>query len=585
LNNVLPVRNAASSLWYEWLRTRLEKNVPYDQIIEGIVTAQSRQKGESYLDYCKSMTQACIPGNEELFAERDGLPLFWARQNFQTPEDRAIGFAYTFLGVRIECAQCHKHPFDQWSKQDFEQFAKVFAPIRVNQNQVSPDAKKERDALLKDLTGDKELKGGELRKALYEAANDGKTVPFGELLVNVRQLPERSKKAPGKSKNSVKKNDRPPQIPSGRILGQPDQLLLNEDPRPELMNWLRSPENPYFAKAIINRVWSNYFGTGIVDPTDDMNLANPPVNAALLDYLAAEFIRHQFDLKWLHRTIVSSHAYQRSAITNETNGSDRTNFSRHIPRRLPAEVVYDAVALATGSDQQASRLRQQIDELAIADGKPRRRNQQDFALGVFGQSIRESNCDCDRSDSPSLLQSIYLQNDGDIHERLTEKDGWVAQACQAMGVAGPASDSSANLSAGVRRAEAMRTQFVRQIEKFLSQPKRQQEKMRPQLEREHRRVSQKFEQLGYKVPSLTSLLEDVASWQVSKADHNKKSVDSAATVASLVEEAYLRTLSRLPEEEEALISLEFIRESASPAQGFQSLLWALMNTKEFIITH
>ncbi len=118
---------------------------------------------------------------------------------------------------------------------------------------------------------------------------------------------------------------------------------------------------------------------------------------------------------------------------------DRINFARHIPRRLPAEVVYDSVVLATGSDEHASKLRGELDEMAIAEGKPRQRNQQDFALEVFGQSIRESNCDCDRSDSPSLLQSIYLRNDKDMYQRLADKNGWVAQACKSLGVDGPQS--------------------------------------------------------------------------------------------------------------------------------------------------
>ncbi len=205
LNNVLPIRNAATRLWYEWLRTRIDANMPYDEIIEGIVTAESRQPDESYVEYCKSMTKACTPGNEEMFAERDGLPMFWARRNFQKPEDRAIGFAYTFLGVRIECAQCHKHPFDQWSKKDFEEFSQLFTPIRVNQNQVAPDAKKERDELLEKLTGGKKLKGGDLRRAIYQAAQDGKTVPFGELVVTTRSVSDKARKAREAAKKKGRK--------------------------------------------------------------------------------------------------------------------------------------------------------------------------------------------------------------------------------------------------------------------------------------------------------------------------------------------------------------------------------------------
>jgi hypothetical protein len=105
------------------------------------------------------------------------------------------------------------------------------------------------------------------------------------------------------------------------------------------MDWLRSPDNPLFAKAFVNRVWANYFNVGIVQPADDMNLANPPVNAPLLDYLAKGFIEHEFDMKWLHREILNSRTYQLSWIPNSTNRHEERNFARAVPRRLPAEIA------------------------------------------------------------------------------------------------------------------------------------------------------------------------------------------------------------------------------------------------------
>ena len=319
------------------------------------------------------MTKACT-GEPERFTERDGMPLFWARRNFQKPEDRAIGFAYTFLGVRIECAQCHKHPFDQWSKNDFDEFAKLFGSIRAgNSNIVSSESKKERAELLESITGGEKLNNGDLRRKIYAAAKEGKVVPFGELVFNSRGLSDRQKKARAAAKRKGRKLP-PLKIPTGKILGIEEDLALDKDPRPaNLMDWLRDESNPYFAKAIVNRVWSNYFGAGIVNPTDDMNLANPPSNAPLLDHLASEFIEHDFDLKWLHREIVTSDTYQRSAEINATNVGDRVNFSHHIPRRLPAEVVFDMVALATGSTEKASQLRGELNQMAIAEGMARSR--------------------------------------------------------------------------------------------------------------------------------------------------------------------------------------------------------------------
>lgn len=581
LTNVFPIRNVAPRLWYEWLRVRLEKNMPYDKIVEGIIAADNRQPNEDYLQYCESMTEACKPGKEELFAERDGLPMYWGRRNFQKPEERAIGFAYTFLGVRIECAQCHKHPFDRWSKDDFEQFSKLFTPIRYSSTVVAKDAKQDRQRLLNDLTDGKKLRGGDLRRAVQKGVQQGKIVPFGELVFD-DSIIQRLQKSKSQSKRKGVKS-KPIKIPSGRILGEKENLTLDADPRDALMTWLRSNDNPYFARAIVNRVWSNYFGDGIVSPTDDMNLANPPVNEPLMNYLANEFIKHDFDLKWLHHEIVASETYQRSAETNATNAMDRTNFSHHVPRRLPAEVVYDAVILATGSDSQAEKLRTEVHEMAIAEGQPKRRNQQNFALEVFGQSMRESNCDCDRSDAPSLLQSIYLRNDAEMHNRLSDKNGWVAQACSELGVEGPRSDPDPRKAMIQQRAEGYRKQFLARIAQYKKIPLERQTKLKSLLQKEYKRLVTKLKPYNFSVPKLAVLLKDEDSWP--ELDVRTASKAPTKTLEQLIEEAYLRTLSRYPDPEEAEISVTFIEESETPADGVQSLLWALVNTKEFILSH
>ena len=557
--------------------------MPYDEIVQGIVTPHSRQGDESYLEYCEAMTLACKPGNEEMFAARDGMPLYWNRRDFQKPEDRAIGFAYTFLGVRIECAQCHKHPFDKWSKEDFESFARLFSPIRANANTVSPDAKGDREEMISTITDGEELKGGKLRKQIYEAAKKGAVVPFSELLVNTQAITARARREAKK-----KGRDVPMRIPSGKILGELTKVSLDNDTRPALMDWLRSTDNPYFSQAIVNRVWSNYFGVGIVDPTDDMNLANPPSNAALLDHLASELIRNGYDLKWLHRTIVASETYQRSAKTNSTNELDRTNFSRHVPRRLPAEVLYDATVLATASNSRAAALHGTLDSMAINNGKTRDAKKPDFALTVFGTSIRESNCDCDRSDSPSLLQSIYLRNDSDVHAQLTDRNGWVAEACRQVGAEGPNGQNDIRKDKAAKQAGAIKTRFLTRIERFKELPEDRQQKQMPELRQNHRRIVENMKLLGYQVPDLDQLIANEKAWGLTKAETKTapaQGSSSTEAMENIVKEAYLRTLSRYPDSQESDIAISYINESKTPADGIESLMWALINTKEFIITH
>lgn len=587
MNNVLPVRNVSTKLWFAWLRKRLDNNTPYDKIIEGIVTANTLEEGESYLEYCNEMTKAC-GGDFQRFADRESMPLFWARRNFQKPEERAIGFAYTFLGVRIECAQCHKHPFDQWSKQDFDDFSKLFTPIRAgNANQVSTKSRSTRDELMEQLTEGKKLKGGDLRRAIYKAAAAGKVVPFGELVVNTRGLSANQKKQRAKAKKQGRKL-RPVRIPTGKILGVEQEVELSQDPRPALMAWLRDASNPYFAKAIVNRIWSNYFGIGIVDPTDDMNLANPPSNAELLDHLASEFIAHDFDLKWLHREIVSSDTYQRSSATNSTNVSDRTNFSHHIPRRLPAEVVYDMVVLATGSTKKADEMRSELDQMAIADGKARKRNGSDFALEVFGQSIRETNCDCDRSNSPSLLQSIYLRNDIDMYNRIADRDGWVAEACKELGFAAPRVGADPKAKSRQRAADSMRKQAIIRIKQFVKLPKQRKEKSRKRIKQQHLSLTKRMSK-EYHVPSFAELVADPTCWPEltppKSPEGNGVGPDAKSSLDQIVQQAYLRTLSRYPDDDETQIAVSYIVESDNPTNGIEGLMWALVNTKEFIISH
>lgn len=602
LNNYLPVRGLASQMWFAWLKKRLAENVPYDQIVEGIVKAESRLPDESYVQYCETMSDICRTGNVETYAERPGMPIYWARNNFRTNEERAIGFAYSFLGVKVECAQCHKHPFDRWSKQDFDQFAALFAPVRATQNSYAPESMKEMRGLTDAITEGAKLNGGDLRRKMTEAVKAGKTVPFPELTI-IKQNP-RNRENPNKPNN----RNRPAVGRSGRILGEASMVAIQGDPREALMAWLRSPDNPYFAKAIVNRVWANYFGVGIVNPVDDLNLGNPPSNAALLEHLSQGFIDSGFDLPWLHRHIITSDAYQRSSVPNVTNVQDTKNFSRHVPRRLPAEVLRDSIRLATAGAEAESRARTELVGRAInSDVGPGQPGQgprgRDFALQVFGQSTRESNCDCDRSDQANLLQSLYLRNDIDMHQALAQRDGWLQQATSSWS---PPAVSGRPGAAATSRVDARtREQMLKRIEAFLQVPEPRKDQMRQRLVKELQQVNSRRTQNDLEPLRFGELMREaretlrggnlltegeVVSEEGADAPGAipvavKQPTVAQAEIDAKIRTAYLRTLSREPDAEELAIAQQHLRDAEHPVAGLRAVLWALLNTKEFVLTH
>jgi hypothetical protein len=488
LNNISPVRGSASKEWYQWINKRVTENVPYDDLCEGIVAASSRQPGQSFTDFCKEMTDCYREDSGKTYADLPSMTYYWQRRDFTEIEARAVAFAYSFMGIRIQCAQCHKHPFDQWSKDDFHQFKNFFATVTSARNAASPEARKEYDAIVAKL-GITSLRGNELRTALPNLIKQGKTVPFPEVYVTNR------------IQRSRNPDEEYPMFDKAKLLGG-DVVDIQKsagDPRKIVMDWLRQKDNRFFASAFVNRVWASYFNVGIVEPPDDLSLANPPSNKALLDYLAQGFVENKFDMKWVHRTIANSRTYQASWQPNETNRMDEKNFSRAVPRRLPAEIAYDAIQQATASDQIAATMRHDVTNRAIAIPAASARNQANagpaYALSVFGRSIRETNCDCDRSMEPSLLQTVFLQNDRDMLTMIDRtRAGWLDQVA--------------------RESKAQNTD-----------------------------------------------------------------------TAELVRQAYLRSLSRYPTDDELSRSVQYIAESSDTITGLRGVLWALLNTKEFIVNH
>jgi hypothetical protein len=567
-NNGPDRRNEASRAWYEWMRERIRKNVPYDEIVAGIVLARSRLDGESYADYCRRMSGYMSDDSTTSFADQPYLPYFWTRSNFDSSEERALGFAYTFLGVRIQCAQCHKHPFDQWTKDDFDRFENFFTRVRFAD---APGVKDQYKEMLAGLGIDPKKKGNDLDKELFALVKKGKVVPFRETFVTPPPKPLDPRAAERLKKDKDKKRR---QIVAGRtatVLGG-EEFRVDEldDPREVLMDWMRHEDNPYFARAIVNRVWAAYFNVGIVEPPDDLSLANPPSNDALLDHLADGFRANRYDLKWLHREITNSRTYQLSWKTNETNRLDERNFARAVPRRVPAEVVYDAIKTATASDSEAAKLQSSMKGRAIADPIVSPRGGQ-YALTVFGRSIRESNCDCDRSMEPSLLQTVFLQNDQEMLSMISRKGGWIDELVKAKPVE-TAPDP-------VKR----RTNDRRSLERALDRATDKLAKARSGGD--ERQIKQAENALAFvqkRADELRKLDETAAA---DAAQTGTLTPEEESRVADIVKQAYLRTLSRPPQPHEVARALAYFRESGDMVVGSRDLLWALLNTKEFVVNH
>lgn len=488
------MNSPAATQWNQWLRQRVADNTPWDEIAAGIILAHSRRPDQRFDDYAAEQSMFLKKKSPTDYNAADNpMHYYWFRSNNQTPTDRALSFGYVFLGVRLQCAQCHKHPFDRWSKQDFEQFTEFFSRVKVG---VSPQSRDRQFHLKKKLGVPAELDTAALRRQMYmRVAAEGLPIPWNEIFIE----PTRDK----------------PHI--AKLLGD-NAIDLNEfeDPREPLMAWLTRKDNPYFARAIVNRVWRRYFGVGIVEPPDDFNTANPPSNAELLTWLNDQFIAHDYDLKWLHRTIANSRTYQTSWLPNETNRLDDRNFSHARVRRLPAEVAIDAILQSTVNTAKQKQWASSTERKIAQHPKSIQSRGVDFSLLVFGKPLRTTNCDCERQTQPTLLQSLYVRNDHELLQWLERPDGWLQQIAREYKV-----------------------------------------KLSP---------------------------ETTVAKKVKEPDDDAQPTNEA-TRTTLIKRAYLRTVNRQPTAEEQEIASKHLTASENIAEGMRDLLWALINTQEFLTNH
>ena len=311
----------------------------------------------------------------------DGASNFYAVH--QDPESMAENVSQAFLSLSIGCAHCHNHPLEKWTNDQYYQFANLFARVHA-----------------KGWGGDG--RSGDGVRTLY-------VEPKGDLI-----QPRTGKPQPPAPLDA-------PPIPMGDT----------GDRRQALADWLTSPNNPYFTRAIVNRVWAHYMGVGLVDPVDDMRASNPPSNEALLARLASELVAQHYDLKSLMRLILTSEAYRRSGEALPENRDEHRYYTRYYSRRLPAEVLSDAIADVTGVPDSYKEIAMNdgsVENTAFYKEGTRALELYDSAvksyfLKTFGRNQREITCECERSNQPSLVQVLHLSNGSTINDKLSAKEG------------------------------------------------------------------------------------------------------------------------------------------------------------------
>lgn len=444
--------NASTRRTYEWLRARLLENIPYDVLTERILLATSadgRPAAEWVAEVQAQLAEdAAKEPDLKSYAGRRSLDLYWQRPSAAGVKG-ALAIAHSFLGLRLECAQCHRHPYDVWQQDDLLSFANFLMPIGGSGGTPSPEVAKAADDLVKEA---KDLR--EEAKKLAADAKDKKDASkddaarLKDLIKSkndrAQQLDTAVKRLKGTEVRVLAKA--PPASVSStlgsqksdtlRLLGdkQPTKIAPGDDPRAALMAWLRLDNNPYYGKALVNRVWAHYFGRGIIDPPDHLSPFNPPTHPELLAELSADFVKHGYDLKHLHRRILTSRTYQQSAQTNASSKHDQANYASFSIRRLSAEVMVDAVNHATlGKETFPPEFfvpaGAKAVEVAGSTGLENKKATLHYAFHIFGRPVRSPDvqCDCERDPAVTVVQALFLANHPSIQAKISAADGRVAQ--------------------------------------------------------------------------------------------------------------------------------------------------------------
>ncbi len=330
--------------FHDWIRTALQENKPYNELVTELVTASGEVGRNPAVAWYRSVKDS---------------------------KEQMQDLAQVFLGIRMQCAQCHHHPYEKWSQDDYYSFAAFLSSVG--------------------------RKKGEQ--------------PDEEIIFHKRVAP------------SMQNPNSKAVLKPAALGEEPLTLELSDDPRNALADWLTNEENPWFSRMLVNRYWKHFFSIALVEPEDDMRVTNPATHPALLDRLASDFSANNFDLKELIRTICNSRTYQLSSEPNDHNLTDTQNFSRYYPRRLQAEVLLDALNYVSDSKDKFTNQPDGVRATWLPDDKF---NKDSFFLTVFGRPEMDSACECERVADANLAQSLHLINSDTVQTKLSHDEGRAA---------------------------------------------------------------------------------------------------------------------------------------------------------------
>ncbi len=331
-NNTAPFYKNAL-LYYNWLQDKIAKNQPINEIVVDLLSASGGTVSNPPVNYYQT--------------EIDPIKV-------------TENVAQVFMGMRIQCSQCHNHPFDRWTLNDYYGFKSFFMQIGRKQTDDPQEV------------------------IIYNSKGGDATHP----VTGARVAPK-------------------------FLGGAAPELKPGEDRRKALANWISSAENPFFARNIANIVWQHFMGMGVVEPVDDVRISNPPSNPELLDALAKKLNDYHYDIRKFVKDITMSETYQRSSLTNESNEKDKRNFSHAMVRRVRAEVLLDALSTVTNTPNKFQGLPLGARAVQIADGAV-----SNYFLTTFGRASRTTVCSCEVKMEPSLSQALHLMNGDAVHQNI-----------------------------------------------------------------------------------------------------------------------------------------------------------------------